>query len=144
MFRDSILESQAIDPNQDWSHVNFQAAGGLTGYIDSRFRDIGDENNNERWLSGQILAPRRGDFDLRHWRVWASINNSLANRTLFYTMNGYIGIGPQFIQVDDRLCVINDCHLPVLLRAEGSGDVLVGAVYVYGLSKSEPLGWFRF
>jgi hypothetical protein len=138
VFRLILVYYPGTDPTQDWNQVDLQADGDLGAYLDSQFRDDADEDENERWLSvaGEMseddLAREFSQFITRFFHF-------LNNGTLFYTTDGYIGIGPKYLEVGDQLCVINNCHLPVLLRAEGTGHVLVGAVYVYGLSGNESL-----
>ncbi|KAH8787831.1 heterokaryon incompatibility protein-domain-containing protein [Diaporthe sp. PMI_573] len=138
VFRFMVFYDQATDPSQGSNQVDLQASGGLGAYLDSQFRDDADEDENERWLS---VVGEISEDDMAHEasQLMARLFLFLDNRTLFYTTDGYIGMGPQYLEVGDQLCVINNCELPVLLRAEGSGHVLVGAVYVYGLSGNESL-----
>lgn len=141
VFRLFVLLHQTTDSTHDWSHVDLEAAGGIQAYLDSRFRDTADvdpDNEHSRWFQAMDGLP---EDDLRRGfqQLGASIERFLNDRVIFYTADGYIGIGPEDMQIGDQLCVINNCHLPVLLREEGSGHVLVGSVYVYGLSENEPL-----
>lgn len=140
-FRMLILPEKTIDLRQDWSHVDLEAAGGIDAYLDSRFRDTADADTDAdkrpRWMhamDGMSYDEIGQGFE----RFISSVERFLDDRVIFYTTDGYIGIGPEGMQVGDQLCVINNCHLPVLLREDGSGHVLVGSVYVYGLSENEP------
>ncbi|RYP46365.1 hypothetical protein DL768_007428 [Monosporascus sp. mg162] len=120
----------------DWSYVDLEAAEGLAAYIESRFRDCGDATDTEQWRRAMV------DVSLDHCQAqvievmirWASVYS----KAVFYTARGYIGIGPRYTQIGDRLCVVDNCSLQVLLRMEDSGYRLVGAAYAYRLSETQP------
>lgn len=141
-FRIFILTGNTIDPRQDLSHVDLEAVGGIDEYLDLRFCDTADADANAderlRWMHA---TDGISDDDLEKGleRYITDVQRFLGGRVIFYTTDGYIGIGPEGMQIGDQLCVINNCHLPVLLREEGPGHVLVCSVYVYGLSENEPL-----
>lgn len=138
-FRFTLLYGHKTDPSQDWSHVDLEAAGGMWAYLDSRFRGTADEFENEQWEPLKDLGRGMSD-DATRQRYYSLITNTerfLKNRAIFFTTQGYIGIGPKYMRHEDQLCVINNCPLPVILREEGPGHVLVGAAYVYGLCTNE-------
>ncbi|KAI7778187.1 hypothetical protein LA080_002534 [Diaporthe eres] len=140
----TVADGQTMDPKHDWSHVDVEAAGGMRAYLASRFRDTADADENERWSQAVPEGVRSKDERVRSFQWFKqSCRRILEDKAIFYTTDGYIGIGPRYLQVGDQLCVINNCHLPVLLRAEGSGHVLVGAVYLYGLSGNESLDMLK-
>ncbi|RYP71898.1 hypothetical protein DL770_008053 [Monosporascus sp. CRB-9-2] len=120
----------------DRSYVDPEAAGGLAAHLESRFRDCGDAADTERWRRAEadISLEDRGAQVMEVIIRWAYV----CSKAVFYTARGYIGIGPRYTQVGDRLCVIDNCSLPVLLRMEGSVCRLVGAAYAYGLSETQP------
>ncbi|KFY97989.1 hypothetical protein V500_01843 [Pseudogymnoascus sp. VKM F-4518 (FW-2643)] len=121
----------------DWSWAGFDASGGLGGFLETQYRDCEDKEETERWRQG-ILHMSEED----HWEYSMRIldvQTDFENKTVFFTANGYIGVGPRYMKPGDTLCVINNCSLPVLLRIEDARTVLVGAAYVYGLSDGEPL-----
>lgn len=146
LFRLWMLNQQTTDPTQDWSHVDLEAAGGIKAYLDSRFRDTTNAHANvdERPQLFQTTDEIPLDDCAEGYdRFMDSLERFLSNKVIFYTADGYIGIGPRGLQIGDQLCVINNCQLPVLLREEGSGHVLVCSVYVYGLSENEPLDMLK-
>ncbi|RYP12210.1 hypothetical protein DL767_011415 [Monosporascus sp. MG133] len=118
------------------SYVDSEAVGGLGAYFESRFRDCGDADDTEPWRRAIAdMSPEdRRTQAMEIMITWASVQS----KAVFYTARGYIGIGPKYTQVGDRLCVIDYCSLPVLLRMEGSACRLVGAAYAYGLSETQP------
>ena len=60
-------------------------------------------------------------------------------RTIFHTSDGLIGVGPPGTAVDDQVCVVHGCPLPILLRPTTVGDQWqhVGTCYVLGLPDGE-------
>ncbi|KAI1275099.1 heterokaryon incompatibility protein-domain-containing protein [Xylaria sp. FL0933] len=67
---------------------------------------------------------------------------SLAEKCLFTTRTGYLGIGPPGMKPGDCVCAVHPCSLPVLLRkaAKPRGQTYlehVGACYVLGISDGE-------
>ncbi|RYO75509.1 hypothetical protein DL764_010392 [Monosporascus ibericus] len=130
------FELPTTTTGHDWSYADLKAAGGPAAYLESRFRDCGDAADTERWRSAMAdMSPDDRQTQVMGVMIkWASIHS----KVVFYTARGYIGIGPRYTQVGDRLCVIDNCSLPVLLRMEDSGYRLVGAAYAYGLSETQP------
>ncbi|OBT61694.1 hypothetical protein VE03_09406 [Pseudogymnoascus sp. 23342-1-I1] len=121
----------------DWSWADLDASGGLGGFLETQYRDCENKEETERWRQG-ILRMSEED----HWEyamLLLDVQTNFENKTVFFTADGYIGVGPQYMTPGDTLCVINNCSLPVLLRIEDAKTVLVGAAYVYGLSDGEPL-----
>lgn len=61
----------------------------------------------------------------------------------FETEGGYLGIGPEGIQVGDEVCVLKNSSVPVILRRKtgaGTEDVShVGTAFVVGLMKGEAV-----
>jgi hypothetical protein len=55
----------------------------------------------------------------------------------FVTPKGYMGLCPISAREGDRVCILDGCNSPVLLRETGSHFVLVGECYVYGIMFGE-------
>ena len=53
------------------------------------------------------------------------------------TKSGYLGLAPQGTLVDDIICVLRGCPVPVVLRQVGSHFVFVGTSFVEGLMDGE-------
>ncbi|RYP14544.1 hypothetical protein DL765_006320 [Monosporascus sp. GIB2] len=137
VFRDSYaFNLPTTTAGHDWSYVDLGAAGGLVTYLESRFRDCGDATDTER----RRRAPADMSLDGRQVRVMGALVRwaSVFSKAVFYTARGYIGIGPRYMQVGDRLCVIDNCSRPVLLRMEGPACRLVEVAYAFGLSETQP------
>jgi Heterokaryon incompatibility protein (HET) len=66
--------------------------------------------------------------------------DSLENRYIFETANGYIGVAPLEAMQGDEVCVALGCDAPLLLRPIGN-DVytLVGVCYACGVTKGEAV-----
>ncbi|KAH8749299.1 heterokaryon incompatibility protein-domain-containing protein [Hyaloscypha sp. PMI_1271] len=76
------------------------------------------------------------DMGLGHF----SLKLGAANQWAFImTSSGYMGLAPKWTQVDDQVCVLPGCCVPVVLRyAEGCYS-LVGECFVLGLMDGEML-----
>lgn len=53
------------------------------------------------------------------------------------TVSGYLGLAPQGTRVDDIICVLKGCPVPVVLRKVGTHFVFVGTSFVEGLMDGE-------
>jgi len=56
---------------------------------------------------------------------------------VFRTESGYIGLGPKSTMLGDKVCVLQDCPFPLLLRPSGPHYRLVGHSKVLGLTEGE-------
>jgi hypothetical protein len=61
----------------------------------------------------------------------------------FETAGGYIGRGPPYMKVDDLVCVVKGCGLPILLRRNVEGYTHVGPCWVEGFMDGEAVDYFR-
>jgi hypothetical protein len=71
------------------------------------------------------------------------LNDTVANRTLFETSLGYIGLGSDRIQAGDSLCVIAGAQLPLVLRESNQTENIFefcGEAYVHGVMDGEAAG----
>ncbi|KAI1868594.1 uncharacterized protein JN550_006169 [Neoarthrinium moseri] len=55
----------------------------------------------------------------------------------FETETGYLGIGGG-VQVDDKICILNGCEFPVIMRRTADSWVYIGPCHVYGISTIDP------
>ena len=61
-------------------------------------------------------------------------------RTVFTTANGLLGIGPQGMRAEDKLCVIFGCQNPLILRHQRNQHYqIVGVCCIDGIMKGEAL-----
>jgi hypothetical protein len=65
--------------------------------------------------------------------------NALRGHRIFYTKEGYIGIGPPGVHEGDLVTVLHRINVPVLLREAESHFVLVGTCYVAGITDGEAV-----
>jgi hypothetical protein len=110
----------------------------LAGFLDQQFRDCRDAEENARW--NEDSRNWMTDEVLKQYRVKRAMSWDEACNTIFYTPDGYVGCGPRYVLPGDKVCLLDKCSLPVILRSQGSGWVNVGTCYVYGLSDGEPAG----
>lgn len=66
----------------------------------------------------------------------------VANRTLFVTERGYLGIGSNRVATGDLVVVAPGLGMPLILRKQTSKDrhLMVGVSYVHGIMKGEFMG----
>ncbi|UPK99273.1 hypothetical protein LCI18_010208 [Fusarium solani-melongenae] len=99
------------------------------------------EQLNERILV-QILqdggtVPAGGPNSDALMRKWATAAGEAEGCRLVTTGDGHIGMCPSGTQVEDVLCILTGCSLPVVLRPEGSHYLFLGCCYMLGLMEGE-------
>jgi hypothetical protein len=61
-------------------------------------------------------------------------------RVLFFTENGFLGLGPSSMRVGDRIYILQGGKVPYVLRTQDSGaSSLVGECYVHGIMMGEAV-----
>ncbi|KAK7755418.1 hypothetical protein SLS62_002645 [Diatrype stigma] len=73
------------------------------------------------------------------WEVFSWAINALAWRRLMGTRGGRMGTAPAAAKVGDRVAVLQGCSVPMVLRENGDGWVVVGECYVHGVMDGEVL-----
>jgi hypothetical protein len=72
------------------------------------------------------------------------VRNVIWNRTLIITTDhtggSVFGLGPQDTKVDDYVCILHGCSVPVILRQEEDYWLLIGECFVYSLMDGEAMG----
>lgn len=63
-----------------------------------------------------------------------------AYRRFFVSKRGHMGIGPELSRIDDMICVLPGCQVPVLIRKHEGYHVFVGECFVWGLMDGEAMG----
>ncbi|KAF9768118.1 hypothetical protein IL306_014633 [Fusarium sp. DS 682] len=81
--------------------------------------------------SEYMLDPEEGDI------FAIAIEDAGADRVLFITEKGYLGLGPARTEVDDTVAMIAGAHVPFVLRKGAGGWILVGEAYVHGVMYGE-------
>ncbi|KAL1599108.1 hypothetical protein SLS59_006560, partial [Nothophoma quercina] len=65
----------------------------------------------------------------------------LHNRVLFMTSQGYLGFGPESLQVDDQVAILDGAATPFVLRPHGYTDwKIVGPCYLHGWMYGDYFG----
>jgi len=69
-----------------------------------------------------------------------SVIETIDRRSFLTTEYGHIGLGPLEAQVNDRICIILGCPVPLVLRPYMNGQYrIVGSSYVHGFMNGEAL-----
>lgn len=69
---------------------------------------------------------------------WAA-TYALKRRRLFYSKEGYFGVGPAVMQPGDIVCILFGAQVPFILRRKDSRYQLVGESYVHGIMYGEAI-----
>ncbi|KAI0147470.1 HET-domain-containing protein [Xylariaceae sp. FL1272] len=70
--------------------------------------------------------------------TWMS--NRASGRTLMHGTEGYIGLGPPSAEMNDEICVLSGCKVPMVLRPQKDGTyIVVGECFVLGLTQGEAM-----
>ncbi|KAI3321424.1 hypothetical protein HD806DRAFT_523911 [Xylariaceae sp. AK1471] len=143
--------SLAIDP---------VAAG---GFIKAMRGSYDGENQEEFWIllginldtfvesySKQVfgLCTKESEPLLLGYDYWAMAACARTLRTLllytltkclFSTSDGYLGWGPHEMLLGDSVCVLNGCHIPLILRQDNLHYKVVGSCFALGLMEGEAM-----
>ncbi|KAI0096391.1 heterokaryon incompatibility protein-domain-containing protein [Nemania sp. FL0031] len=92
-------------------------------------------------LEGELLEE---EWEEDEWEeidsLLSSAHRSLQSRCVYETEEGFIGVAPQQAHIDDQICVLLDCDVPMVLRYVDKGKyVVVGACYTCGVGLGEAL-----
>jgi hypothetical protein len=72
-----------------------------------------------------------------YFKVLERITTNLHDNQFFHTEDGYLGIGPNIVHINDIVCSLKGCQFPVILRQVESHFVLVGTCWIQGLMDGE-------
>ena len=61
------------------------------------------------------------------------------SRAFFRTREGYIGLGPDYLEIGDIICVLFGGRVPYILRPEKDYFLLVAECYVQGVMGGEAV-----
>lgn len=81
--------------------------------------------------------------------TWALMQRMRTERCLFATERGYIGIGPSWAEVGDKISIMSGGSVPLLIRESGTNGAgeplhkLVGECYVHGIMNGEAVEMAR-
>jgi hypothetical protein len=88
-----------------------------------------DDGSHEVELPPELEQVYAAQFDIFH--------SYSANRTLYWTEKGYIGLGPPHIEVDDIATVLYGGLTPYIVRNRAGEWLFVGETYAHGLMNGE-------
>ncbi|CAG8951777.1 hypothetical protein HYFRA_00005580 [Hymenoscyphus fraxineus] len=120
------------------------APAGYQGLCEFAFRKF----KRQRGKRGRVFTDEVKNLAIRHRQMeyleFIERLQAVAwNRRLMFTYNGRIGIVPGEAEIDDRICLLWGCSVPVVLRkvVKKSQEVheLIGACYVHGVMEGELL-----
>ncbi|KAI2616091.1 HET-domain-containing protein [Hypoxylon sp. NC1633] len=86
------------------------------------------------YVTHALLFYNRTDQLTLDFRIHLS---SLADRRIFRTDKGYIGLGSALAEVGDEVAVVKGAKVPLILRASGSQWILQGDCFLKGIMQGE-------
>lgn len=75
--------------------------------------------------------------DHKFRKEWGSLLFSTTERSLFWSHDGYLGLGPTDVKPGDRVCIFFGGEVLYLLRSIGGTSHFIGECYVHGLMDGE-------
>ncbi|SPO05250.1 uncharacterized protein DNG_07937 [Cephalotrichum gorgonifer] len=101
-----------------------------------------------RQISADVKIPVTADDP---WpSLWAdtanvakNIADGMGQHVAFVTSKGYLGWGRRGLRNGDRVCILPNCLMPVLLRKVDSHSINLGTGYVEGLMQGEAISCVR-
>ncbi|GFF33938.1 heterokaryon incompatibility protein 6, OR allele [Aspergillus udagawae] len=95
-----------------------------------------------RSVAQRTRASKAGKGD--HLQFLMDMQVVMANRQVFTTKRGFLGIGPRALREGDICCILFGAMVPIMLRRKpNSRYVLVGESYVHGIMQGETMEAFR-
>jgi Heterokaryon incompatibility protein (HET) len=99
-------------------------------------RDLGRKSALAVWTTWKYFRQVQENYKKFRRRIY----RVSANRALFITRKGYMGLAPWNAKVGDKICILLGGCTPFLLRERGQDDeqyTLVGEAYVHGIMGGE-------
>jgi hypothetical protein len=87
------------------------------------------------WNRVRSYTQPPADYKFR--KEWGSLLFSTTERSLFWSHDGYLGLGPTDIKPGDRVCIFFGGEVLYLLRSSGKTSHFIGECYVHGLMDGE-------
>ncbi|KAI0187307.1 heterokaryon incompatibility protein-domain-containing protein [Xylaria flabelliformis] len=122
-----------LTAGKDWN-------GELVDNTQLHLADMGAyiRNSDSSWQIDlpEIPGAEAGDgyrFDL-------ALRNACQGRKLLLTDDGYIGLGPEFTEEEDLVCLLSGLVMPIILRPKDKGYQVVGEAYIHGIMFGEASG----
>jgi hypothetical protein len=141
-----IKEGQSLDIgfnfNDDESHLGAALIYYLTGYaLPKQLIKIYSHDKQHFWSAGEQERIQNDEKFSKglHYMYLMMSEIEKSDMAVFETTKGYIGSGSENTQPGDKVFLLSGCPVPVILRPDGDGWLLVGSCYVEGLSHGEGL-----
>jgi hypothetical protein len=128
--RETIAENNEAGSNRAWFQHYLDVARRYNRFPDDEIIDSLIKITKYQKKLGSAYA----DFTKR-------IHKACANRALFVTQNGYIGLAPWNACKGDVVAILSGGKTPYLLRPciPGPSYTFVGEIYVHGLMEGEAM-----
>lgn len=119
----------------DYDRDTWPAPDHCGDHFVSYLSHIGEQKTLEQWSRRGSGEPEEGSASL----FQASLEFVAWQRKFLITRKGYIGLGPQSVQLGDSVCILSRGHVAFLLRKDGGHHTFVAESYVHGLMNGEAV-----
>jgi hypothetical protein len=75
-------------------------------------------------------------YGTHSYEVAVTALDKFSSLHFFITANGYMGYGPK-CQSGDLICILFGCSVPLILRPQGGGHIILGQCFVLGVMNGE-------
>ncbi|XWW99289.1 hypothetical protein V2A60_007298 [Cordyceps javanica] len=102
-------------------------------FSEAQLEEMGRESTIQKLANGSKVLTNIP----YHFAAAVKIQGLAHYHCIFSTEDGYIGLCPKNSKVDDLVCVLAGCRMPVVLRRQDTHYLHVGTCFVLGLMDGE-------
>jgi hypothetical protein len=133
------------EPANEWlpeSKHRFSLAGGFYHAFRPVFPELFEEMNISVGLGEILLGDEIHSKDIKvepgpcYNELVSTALSKFGSLHFFVTSDGFMGYGPE-CRSDDVICILFGCSVPLILRPQNGGYVILGQCFVLGLMNGE-------
>ena len=137
LWTDDKPDYESFEYNRQWS--SYEGTMMVRGAYCRFFQGNEDFNVGEKRLQDYFISST--DPDCSDPAEYAKLANDLVNtlsfKRLCMTENGLLGTAPLYARLGDKIAVLSNCDMPMVLRPNGEHYEVVGSCFVEGLMKRQ-------
>jgi hypothetical protein len=123
-----LIDKNPYEDNPSQHLANFEA------YL-LKLREIAQIEFDQELLDRMKRSSQGGNWT----RFMLDAADACHCRKLFFTRNGYFGLGPEAMEEGDLCCILFGARVPFILRRVGHQYLLVGESYIHGVMRGEVI-----
>ena len=118
------------------NHV-YEFAGFLINYQQSLYQSLSKQVKSSIGTFYVLGSTDKGQ------KYRNAMQQATRGRRFFMTTKGYFGLGPSYMALQDRLCILLGGQTPYLLRRRSSFQTFIGECYLHGMMNGEAMEMMR-